>query len=46
MAAYRLPETVMHIDPSWHVSFKIALHLFFLCVGVALACSELAELLR
>ncbi|AJX14148.1 putative membrane protein [Burkholderia sp. MSHR3999] len=36
----------MHVDPSWGVAFKIALHLFFLCVGVALACSDLAEWLR
>jgi hypothetical protein len=27
----------MRIDPSWFVSFKIALHLFFLCAGVAFA---------
>lgn len=33
----------MRIDPSWGVSFKIALHLFFLCVGIALVCLEIAE---
>lgn len=36
----------MRIDPSWRVSFKIALHLFFLCVGVAFAVSELVDWLR
>ncbi len=33
----------MRNDPSWFVSFKIALHLFFLCVGVAVAYSVLIE---
>lgn len=31
----------MRIDSSWGVSFKIALHLLFLCIGVALAGAEL-----
>ncbi|VWB39976.1 hypothetical protein BPS26883_01799 [Burkholderia pseudomultivorans] len=33
-------------DPSWGVSFKIALHVFFLCVGIAWAGSELLDWLR
>lgn len=36
----------MRTNPSWGVSFKIALHLFFLCVGIVLACLELADWLR
>lgn len=36
----------MRTNPSWGMSFKIALHLFFLCVGLALACLELADRLR
>ncbi len=31
----------MQIDSSWGVSFKIALHLLFLCIGVASAGAEL-----
>ncbi len=31
----------MRDDPSWFASFKIALHLFFLCVGVVFAYSVL-----
>ncbi|CDN63495.1 hypothetical protein BURCENBC7_AP2416 [Burkholderia cenocepacia BC7] len=34
-------EPVMQIDSSWGVSFKIALHLLFLCIGVAWAGAEL-----
>lgn len=30
----------MRIDPSWGVSFKIALHVLFLCIGIAWACSN------
>ncbi|AJY09530.1 putative membrane protein [Burkholderia dolosa AU0158] len=36
----------MQIDSSWGVSFKIALHLIFLCIGIAYACAELLEWLR
>lgn len=36
----------MQIDPSWAVSFKIAMHVLFLCIGIAWACSELATWLR
>ncbi len=36
----------MQIDPSWGVSFKIATHVLFLCIGIAWACSELATWLR
>lgn len=36
----------MRSNPSWGVSFKIALHLFFLCIGLALACLKLADWLR
>ncbi|MDP9543369.1 UNVERIFIED_ORG: hypothetical protein J2811_000424 [Burkholderia cepacia] len=32
----------MQIDSSWGVSFKIALHLLFLCIGVAWAGAEFA----
>lgn len=39
-------ETVMRIDSSWGVSFKIALHVLFLCIGIAWACVELADWLR
>ncbi len=36
----------MQVDSSWGVSFKIALHLIFLCIGIAYACAELLEWLR
>ncbi len=36
----------MQIDSSWGVSFKIALHLLFLCIGIAYACSELIDWTR
>jgi len=36
----------MQIDSSWGVSFKIALHLLFLCVGVAWAAVEIVAGLR
>ncbi len=36
----------MQIDSSWSVSFKIALHLLFLCIGVAWAGAEFVAWLR
>lgn len=39
-------EPVMQIDSSWGMSFKIALHVLFLCIGIAWACSELVAWLR
>ncbi|HDR9157092.1 TPA: hypothetical protein QDB05_006252 [Burkholderia vietnamiensis] len=39
-------ETGMRDEPSWGVSFKIALHLLFLCIGVAWGCAELVDWLR
>ncbi len=36
----------MQIDSSWGMSFKIALHLLFLCIGIAWAGSELVAWLR
>lgn len=36
----------MRVDSSWGVSFKIALHVLFLCIGVAWACAELVDWLR
>jgi len=36
----------MRIDSSWGVSFKIALHLLFLCIGVAWAGAEFVAWLR
>ncbi len=33
----------MHGDIGWFVSFKIALHIVFLCIGAALAWGALAE---
>lgn len=36
----------MQIDSSWGVSFKIALHLLFLCIGIAYGCSELIDWMR
>jgi len=39
-------EPFMRIDSSWGVSFKIALHLLFLCIGVAWAGAEFVAWLR
>lgn len=36
----------MQTDSSWGVSFKIALHLLFLCSGIAWACAEFVAWLR
>lgn len=36
----------MRIDSSWGVSFKIALHLLFLCIGVAWAGAKFVAWLR
>ena len=36
----------MQIDPSWGVSFKIALHVLFLCIGIEWACADLVAWLR
>ncbi|MDN7590804.1 hypothetical protein [Burkholderia seminalis] len=46
MAAHQPGEPVMRIDSSWGVSFKIALHLLFLCIGIAWACAEFVGWLR